>query len=160
MSNAAANLPPISAKTKLFAVLALAVAGGAFAFISLGGLGENLVYYWGPTELRANADKAVGATIRLGGQVAPGTIEFDGANKLAFAVTDGKEQIQVRADSVPPAMFRESIGVVVEGTMTREGYFTSNRLMVSHDNEYRAPTEGEPVDAEALIKNANAESPR
>lgn len=153
MSNdTATQLAPVPAKTKLFAILALAVAGGAFAFIALGGLGENLVYYWGPTELRANATKAVGATIRLGGLVAPGTIEFDGANKLAFAVTDGQQQVQVKATGMPPAMFRENIGVVVEGTMTSEGHFTSNRLMVSHDNEYRVPKEGEKVDTEALIK--------
>ena len=42
--------------------------------------------------------------------------------------------------SVPPQMFREGIGVVVEGTMTQAGHFESQRLMVSHDNEYRAPT--------------------
>jgi cytochrome c-type biogenesis protein CcmE len=155
------NLPKISGRTKLFAVFALAIAGGAFAFIALGGLGENLVYYWGPTELRAHADKAVGATIRLGGQVAEGSIVFDsGTSKLEFEVTDGVEKVFVKSDGVPPAMFRESIGVIVEGTMTKEGHFTSNRLMVSHDNEYRAPEEGEAVDTEALIKNANAESPR
>jgi len=152
MSETEARMAPIPAKTRLFAVAALAVAGAAFAFIALGGLGENLVYYWGPTELRANADKAVGATIRLGGQVAPGSIVYDGANRLAFAVTDGKEQVQVRATGIPPAMFRENIGVVVEGTMTPEGHFASSRLMVSHDNEYRAPKEGEKVDTEALIK--------
>ncbi len=152
MSTTAANMPPVSPKTKIFAVVALAIAGAAFAFISLGGLGENLVYYWGPSDLRANADKAIGATIRLGGQVAPGSIKFDGTNKLSFDVTDGKAQVPVQATGVPPAMFRESIGVVVEGTMTAQGHFTSNRLMVSHDNEYRAPKEGEQVDTEALIK--------
>ena len=146
MSTTAANMPPVSPRTKLFAVIALAIAGAAFAFISLGGLGENLVYYWGPSDLRANADKAIGATIRLGGQVAPRSI------KLSFDVTDGKAQVPVQATGVPPAMFRESIGVVVEGTMTAQGHFTSNRLMVSHDNEYRAPKEGEQVDTEALIK--------
>ena len=40
-------------------------------------------------------------------------------------------------------MFREGIGVVVEGTMTRAGYFESHRLMVSHSNEYRAPGDTE-----------------
>ena len=35
--------------------------------ITVGGIGKNLVYYWGPTELHAAGDKAVGATIRLGG---------------------------------------------------------------------------------------------
>jgi cytochrome c-type biogenesis protein CcmE len=145
--------PPIPAKTRLFAIAALAVAGGAIAFLAHGGLGDNLVYYWGPTELRANAEKAIGATIRLGGQVAPGSIQYDGANKLSFEVTDGKEKVLVRATGMPPAMFRENIGVVVEGTMTREGHFTSSRLMVSHDNEYRAPKPGEAVDTEALIKH-------
>jgi len=153
----APSLPPISARTKIFAVVALAIAGAAFSFIALGGLGENLVYYWGPAELRANADKAVGATIRLGGQVAEGSIQFDGANKLNFEVTDGKAKVPVHATGVPPAMFREKIGVVVEGTMTSDGYFTSNRLMVSHDNEYRAPKEGEQVDTEALIKHVKAD---
>jgi cytochrome c-type biogenesis protein CcmE len=52
-------------------------------------------------------------------------------------------------------MFREGIGVVVEGTMTRNGYFKSERLMVSHNNEYRTPKDGQTVNAEALIKSTN-----
>ena len=42
-------------------------------------------------------------------------------------------------------MFREGIGVVVEGTMvqTENGaIFESDRLMVKHSNEYKAPEEG------------------
>lgn len=154
----AANLPPISGRTKLFAVIAIAIAGAAFAFIALGGLGDNLVYYWGPSDLRNNADKAIGATIRLGGQVAPGSIKFDpGSSKLEFEVTDGTQQVAVKSAGVPPAMFREKIGVIVEGTMTKEGYFTSNRLMVSHDNQYRAPKPGEKVDVEEMYKHVSAQ---
>ena len=52
-------------KTKWFAFAAVAVAAAAFLLIALGGIGENLVYYWGPKELRAAGDKAIGATIRL-----------------------------------------------------------------------------------------------
>ena len=47
-------------------------------------------------------------------------------------------------------MFRENIGVVVEGTMVHGGYFKSDRLMVSHNNEYRAPAKGHPVDEKEL----------
>ena len=61
------------ARTKWFALGALAVAAAAFLFIAIGGIGENLVYYWGPKELRAAGSKATGATIRLGGQVATAT---------------------------------------------------------------------------------------
>jgi cytochrome c-type biogenesis protein CcmE len=49
-------------------------------------------------------------------------------------------------------MFRENIGVVVEGTMVDGGYFQSNRLMVSHNNEYKAPDKMHPMDKKALEK--------
>jgi cytochrome c-type biogenesis protein CcmE len=135
------------------AVGALAVAGAAFALITIGGIGENLVYYWGPAEVQAAGDKAVGATIRLGGQVAAGTIVQGQGSELRFFVSDGKASVPVRSRSVPPQMFREGIGVVVEGTMKKEGYFESQRLMVSHGNEYRAPGEGESPDVKRLMQS-------
>src|SRR5689334_20706806 len=64
-----------TARTRWFALGAIAVAVGAFLFIAIGGIGENLVYYWGPKDLRAAGAKAVGATIRLGGQVAVGSVK-------------------------------------------------------------------------------------
>lgn len=148
---------PLPRSAKLFALGAVAVALGAFVFLALGGLGDNLVYYWGPKELRAAGPKAMGATIRLGGLVAPGTIKFDpGATALEFSVTDGTDTVPVKSKGAPPQMFRENIGVIVEGTMTKGGYFDSNRLMVSHGNEYRAPKTGEPVDAKKLMESAEA----
>ena len=51
-----------------------------------------------------------------------------------------------------PQMFRENIGVVVEGTMTRNGYFESHRLMVSHNNQYKAPKSGHSMDRKELEK--------
>jgi len=53
-----------SVKTRNFAIGALLVAAAAFVAITTGGIGENLVYYWGPKELREAGNKAVGATIR------------------------------------------------------------------------------------------------
>jgi hypothetical protein len=50
-------------------------------------------------------------------------------------------------------MFRERIGVVVEGTLTREGHFEGHRLMVSHGNEYRAPDEGEQAAIDELMRS-------
>lgn len=155
MSNVAAGAPraPSKKRTQLFVVVALAIAGLAFLAIAAGGIGNNLVYYWGPKELVGAGQKAVGATIRLGGQVAPGSIAFDTqASSLSFSVRDAKETVRVHSSGVPPQMFRENIGVVVEGTMTREGTFESTRLMVSHDNQYRAPKTGEAVSAADMMR--------
>jgi cytochrome c-type biogenesis protein CcmE len=145
--------PP--AQTKYFAIGALVVAGIAFIALTVGGIGENLVYYWGPTELHQAGTRAVGATIRLGGQVAKGSVvQTPGVSSLEFDVVDANARVHVRSAGVPPQMFREGIGVVVEGTMTDAGHFESRRLMVSHGNEYRAPDDPKArVDVERLIRS-------
>ena len=140
----------IRRKTRWFMLGAFLVAGSAFAVIAASGISNNLVYYWTPTDLRANGQKAYGATIRLGGMVAPASIKKAGGSNVEFIVHDGVNRIPVKTTTVPPQMFRENIGVVVEGTMVPGGYFESSRLMVSHDNEYKAPEKGHPVDRKEL----------
>ena len=138
-------------KTRLFMIGAFAAAIAAFLVIAYGGISKNLVYYWTPTDLHSAGDKAYGATIRLGGMVAPHSVKGrNGVSGLEFDVKDATGIVHVKSSGVPPQMFRENIGVVVEGTMTRSGYFQCNRLMVSHNNEYRAPKAGHPVDKKEL----------
>ena len=51
-------------------------------------------------------------------------------------------------------MFKEGIGVVVEGKYTHEGVFESTNLMVKHSNEYEPPHGDKPADMyESLIKS-------
>lgn len=139
-------------KSRLFMLGAFAVALAAFGVIAYSGINKNLVYYWTPNELVQNGEKAYGATIRLGGMVAPGSIKKLGGSSVEFIVHDGLQRVPVKTASVPPQMFRENIGVVVEGTMVKPGYFQSNRLMVSHNNEYKVPEQGHPVDQKQLKK--------
>ncbi|HEX9405975.1 MAG TPA: cytochrome c maturation protein CcmE [Thermoanaerobaculia bacterium] len=135
-------------------VIALVVAAGAFAFIAAGRIGNNLVYYWSPSDLLHAGDKAYGASIRLGGLVAQGSLAAQKTSAdVQFDVTDLQSTVHVKTHGVPPQMFREGIGVVVEGTMTRDGYFDGSRLMVSHNNEYRAPKNHGKVNAEELIRS-------
>jgi cytochrome c-type biogenesis protein CcmE len=139
-------------RSRWFMLAALVVSGGAFAVIAATGINDNLVYYWTPTDLHANGAKAYGATIRLGGMVAAGSIRKVGGSTVEFDVHDGVKTVHVKTMTVPPQMFREHIGVVVEGTMVQGGYFQSNRLMVSHDNEYKTPEAGHPVERKELEK--------
>jgi cytochrome c-type biogenesis protein CcmE len=140
-------------RTRWFAVCAIGVAVAAFVIIAVSGIGENLVYYWGPKELRAAGSKATGATIRLGGQVAVGSVKRgDGVSNLEFDVTDGTALVHVVSRGVPPQLFRDRVGVVVEGTMAKDGNFESHRLMVSHDNKYRAPGDKN-VDIKELMRS-------
>jgi cytochrome c-type biogenesis protein CcmE len=149
--------PPASlpVRTRWLVISFVAAASLALLVYLLAGLGRNLVYYWGPTELRAAGERAVGATIRLGGQVVPGSVRPGaGASGIEFDVADRKgARVHVKAVGVPPQMFREGIGVVVEGTLAHDGYFEGQRLMVSHGNEYRAPHDRDDVNVRKLIED-------
>jgi cytochrome c-type biogenesis protein CcmE len=128
---------------RLLAVGTLIVAAGALGWVSMSDLGENLVYYWTPTELMANQAKAEGAVVRLGGMVVDGTFHWDpNAQVATFDITDGTQTVHVRSIGNPPQMFREGIGVVVEGGLNANQVFETEKIMVKHSNEYEAP-EGE-----------------
>lgn len=141
-------------RSRILAVIAIGVAAAAFAVIAGSGIGNNLVYYWGPTDIHTAGDKAVGATIRLGGMVKAKSIVHAGnSSDLEFDVTDGTNIVHVKSHGVAPQMFREGIGVVVEGTMTRNGCFESNRMLVSHNNEYRTPHDPKKASAREMMRS-------
>ena len=151
-------------RNRFIAIGALLVAGAALAFIAFGNMGKNLVFYWTPGEMLAQGSKAYGPTIRLGGVVQPGSLHWDAAHThLSFRVADsdtsGAPSVLVQASETPPQMFRERIGVVVEGTFDRSQTFTSNRLMVNHSNEYRPPKPGDGPDQwKATVSAPTAEA--
>ena len=136
---------------KVLTVALLLVAGGALAFIATADLGQNIVYYWSPSEMAAKGDDAMGAKVRLGGMIETGSIVQNGLD-LQFRVTDGKQSVLVKSTGTPPAMFREGIGAVVEGSLQADGTFQSDRLMIKHDNEYRAPKDGEKPSMSSVVE--------
>ena len=146
MNEAPASAPRYtpSPSRKPMAIAAIVVLVGAFGYLAYGGVEENLVYFLTPNELVAKGAKAVDRPVRLGGQVVPGSVQWNAdALDLRFRVTDGSREVMVHSSGAPPQMFRAGIGVVVEGKYTRAGVFESHSLMVKHSNEYRAPVAGE-----------------
>jgi len=136
---------------KLFVAGAILVAAAALTYLVIGGVEQNLVYYLTPSELLAKGEEAVGANVRLGGMVAKNTIDWQpDSTTLNFTVKDANAEVKVRANAIPPEMFREGIGVIVEGSISAEGLFTTNRLMVRHSNEYKAPGDSETVDMDYM----------
>lgn len=134
----------IRAPKRIGLVVGAVAVLGAFGYLLAGGIGENLVYFVTPTELAAKGADVHDTPVRLGGQVKPGTVQWDAdALDLRFELTDGTADVRVHSTGAPPQMFRDGMGVVVEGRMSRDGVFLSTNLMVMHSNEYRAPESGE-----------------
>ena len=133
-----------TSKRRLFAVVAIGVAASAVAAMSMSTMGEDLVYYWSPSELMEKKDSARDATVRIMGQVEKGSVDWQPESQLLkFRVSDGDTTVAVEGKGAPPQMFREGIGVVVEGTLHADGVFRSYEVLVKHNNEYQAPSEGE-----------------
>lgn len=126
------------------------IIGGAvvivavFGWLLFGGLEKNVVFFLTPKELLAKGTEGIGVPVRLGGQVKPGSVKWDPQTlNLRFTVTDGAREMQVHSTGAPPQMFRDGMGVVVEGRVGAGGVFEATGLMVKHSNEYRAPKPGE-----------------
>lgn len=145
-------------RRRVLLIGALAITAGALGYVAFSNVGENLVYYWSPSELVAAGEGARTASVRLAGLVVADSIRTgsDGLT-LDFSVTDGTTVVPVRAQTVPPAMFREGIGVVLEGTLGDDGKFQTDRLMVKHDNEYRAPGTPDERSVEELVRTLKLE---
>jgi cytochrome c-type biogenesis protein CcmE len=115
-----------------------------FGWLLFGGLEKNVVFFLTPKELFAKGTDGIGVPVRLGGQVKPGSVKWNAQTlDLRFTVTDGAREMQVHSTGAPPQMFRDGMGVVVEGRAGASGVFEATGLMVKHSNEYRAPKPGE-----------------
>ncbi|HSJ16216.1 MAG TPA: cytochrome c maturation protein CcmE [Longimicrobiales bacterium] len=139
--------------------LGMVLVLGGFGYLLYGNIGDNIVYFLSPGELLAKGEQAYDAPVRLGGQVVPGTVQWNAdALDLSFRLQDedGDHVVLVKSKGAPPAMFREGQGVVVEGRLARADgspVFQSTNLMVRHSNEYQPPTEGHPPEAKEMYKS-------
>ncbi len=118
----------------------------AFAWLLYGGIDSNVVYFLTPKELQAKGTKAYDKPVRLGGQVKPGSVNWNETTRdLRFELVDldGVSTVRVQSKGAPPQMFRDGMGVVVEGRYGRDGVFQSTNLMIKHSEEYKAPKDGQ-----------------
>lgn len=119
-----------------FLLLCLGALAAAVVYLIWTGLGDNLVYYLTPSEA-VERPREDGERFRLGGLVETGSV-VQQENGAVFTVGDGAASVTVVHTGAPPQLFREGVGVVVEGAW-RGAEFHSDLLLVNHDEQYRAP---------------------
>lgn len=134
----------VQGRRKAALAVGVVIIVAAFGFLLYGGVDKNVVFYWTPQELLARGASAYDVPVRLGGLVAPGSVKWDAEKlELRFVVMDsGGQSVNVHSTGAPPQMFRDGMGVVVEGRYHQSGVFESTNLMVKHSNEYRKPEHG------------------
>lgn len=116
----------------------------ALSYLVYGSMRGAIVYFKTPSELRAEEGSSRGKSLRIGGMVVAGSLQKD-LKKLTyhFHLTDGIESIPVYFRGVPPDLFAEGKGAVVEGRLGEEGVFLATTIMAKHAEEYSSPKEVE-----------------
>jgi cytochrome c-type biogenesis protein CcmE len=102
--------------------------------VLMANLSSSLVYYNTPAEVQVR--ESSDSRLRLAGRVTPGSV-LEQDTTVSFSVDDCDTSVDVLHTGVPPQLFAEGIGVVVEGTWTGS-VFESDTMLVKHDEQYRA----------------------
>jgi cytochrome c-type biogenesis protein CcmE len=113
---------------------ALAALSLALGLVLLA-LRDNIVFFYGPSELAQKAPRA-GQRLRIGGLVRQGSLVHEGGQTVRFAVTDTKQELEVTYTGLLPDLFREGQGVVAEGTLGRDKLFHADSILAKHDERY------------------------
>lgn len=136
------------------------VGGGVILVAALAvtnlNFGDNVVYFYTPDEAQAKAAEIDTKTIKVGGMVKAGTVVWKAEELfLEFVISDLKgHEIKIAHKGNPPDMFKENSGVVVEGHISKDGQsMVSQKLMVKHSEEYKAPDATHSTDKQLIEKS-------
>jgi len=121
--------------------------GAALVVVTVGylmavGVKETGVYFLTPTELaqRINGDSTFyDVGVKVGANVVPGTVERDVSTQMVrFHVSDGTTQFPVVFRGLPPDTFTDSVEVVVEGRLQKDGVFYATTVLAKCGSRYEA----------------------
>ena len=134
--------------------VAILLTGISFTtFLILRAMGENMLYFYTPSQLAAG-DSPPGQQVRIGGLVVTGSVKRGHQGlEVEFSLTDNRHAIKVLYTGILPDLFREGQGIVALGQINPEGVFIADEVLAKHDENYMPPEVAE------SLKKMNSPSP-
>ena len=124
-------------RKRLYALLGGLLCVSALVAALLWQMRSYIVFYYTPSEFLVNP--VYGKEIRLGGQIATGSVKQQG-QLVVFSLTDLQYSISVHYQGILPPMFREGQGTVARGRLDQQTQvFLAAELLTKHDENYRPP---------------------
>ena len=118
----------------LFLILASIILS---VYLILKSLEENVVYFLSPSEIK-NLTEINSNKIRIGGMVKNKSIIIK-SEEINFIISDFKNEINVSYSGSVPNLFAEGKGVVAEGYLKDRSYFSAEKILAKHDENYMPP---------------------
>ena len=117
-------------------ILVLGTAGWLMA----SSIKDTAVYYLTPTELSTKIERDptfYETGVKVGARVVKGSIKREpGGRQVAFQMTDGAHVYPVVYRGIIPDTFTDSVDVVVEGRLRRDGTFHATTLLAKCASRY------------------------
>jgi cytochrome c-type biogenesis protein CcmE len=125
-------------------LVAAGVCGAAIVVIVVLGvvLSKNVVYFRTVSEAVEERDSTGDDRFRMAGEVVPGSIE-ENADGVRFQLAEGGDTVTVVHRGDPPDLFDDGEPVVCEGRWADGLTFSSDRILIKHDNEYKPPDDAD-----------------
>ena len=126
--------------------VSLIVAGVAAATgLVIAAMGENMLYFYSPTQIRAG-EAPSGPSIRVGGLVVEGSVRRGQGTEVSFSLTDGAETVDVSYAGILPDLFREGQGIVTSGVLESGSRLRAVEVLAKHDENYMPPEVAEAME--------------
>ncbi len=132
--------PRRRARVKWAVGIALIVMGiGGLAVWAMASPGA-VSYYRTPSEITARGSEAMGRQLRIGGQVARGSLHRDGTT-VTFSVTDGHNAVPVLYHGDVPDTLKAGTDVVAEGILQPSGTLVATLVLAKCSSKF-SPANG------------------
>ena len=122
-----------------FALGAILIVGSV-GYLMASGIKQTGQYFLTPSELaqRVSADPSFyDLGLKVGARVVPGSVSKQPA-LLRFHITDGTVSYPVIFKGVPPDTFTDSVEVVVEGRLQKDGVIYATDVLAKCGSRYEA----------------------
>ena len=117
-------------KPKFKPILISLVVVSVISYLIYTGVRDTMTYFLTVSEVLAQPSENQDQTLRVGGNVSPGSVKWDPKNlRLLFTIQDEKASIAVDYQGVVPDSFKPGGEIIIEGTYTGDGKFKATTLM-------------------------------
>ena len=124
-------------KPKFKPIIISLVVISVISYLIYTGIRDTMTYYLTVSEVLAQPFENQDQTLRVGGNVSPGSVQWDPKNlRLLFTIQDEKASIAVDYQGVVPDSFKPGREIIVEGTYTGNGKFKATTIMPKCASKY------------------------
>lgn len=125
-------------KKRMIVVVSLIMGIGAALSLALFALKQNINLFYAPSEVALQQIPA-NKSIRVGGMVVKNSVVHYEDTSVEFVITDFNKDMKIKYKGILPDLFKENQGVVVLGTLQKNGEFKASQVLAKHDENYMPP---------------------